>query len=279
MRKRSRTLVSLSYTRPTLYPKQFEAIFSPERIAVIEASTKSGKTTGCLVWIVEQTFELREGQSVWWVAPVYPQAEIAYRRLKHFLRVGGMPFVPNETHLTITLINDVNIVFKTGEKPDNLFGEDVFAVVLDEATRMREDAWFAIRTTITHTGGHVRIIGNVKGRKNWAYRMARKAENGAVGMSWNRITAKDAVEAGILKQEEIDAAKRDLPENVYLELYGAVAGDDEGNPFGLDHIRKCLSPMSRKRPVAWGWDLAKSVDWTVGIGLDETGRVCRFHRS
>ncbi len=278
MRKRSRTLVNLSYIRPNLYPKQFEAIFSPERIAVIEASTKSGKTTGCLVWIVEQTFGLREGQSVWWVAPVYPQAEIAYRRLKHFLRVGGMPFVPNETHLTLTLINDVNIVFKTGEKPDNLFGEDVFAVVLDEATRMREEAWFAIRTTITYTRGMVRIIGNVKGRKNWAYRMARKAETGAVGMSWNRITAKDAVEAGILKQEEIDSAKRDLPENVFQELYGAIAGDDEGNPFGLDHIRDCITPISRKRPVAWGWDLAKSVDWTVGVGLDADGRVCRFHR-
>lgn len=278
MRKRSRTQVNLTYTRPNLYPKQLAAIFSPERIAVIEASTKSGKTTGCLVWIVEQTFGLREGQSVWWVAPVYPQAEIAFKRLKHFLRVGGMPFVANETHLTMTLVNDVVIHFKTGEKPDNLYGEDVFAVVLDEATRMREESWFAIRTTITHTRGMVRIIGNVKGRKNWAFRMARKAENGAVGMSWARITARDAVEAGILKQEEIDAAQRDLPERVFQELYGAVPGDDEGNPFGLDHIRKCVKPLSRKQPVVWGWDLAKSVDWTVGIGLDKDGRVCRFHR-
>lgn len=278
MRKVSRTQVRLSYNRPNLYPKQFEAIFSPERIALIEASTKSGKTTGCLVWIVEQTFNLRPGDNVWWVAPVYPQAEIAYRRLKHFLRVGGMPFRQNETHLTLTLVNDVNIVFKTGEKPDNLFGEDVFAVVLDEATRMREQAFHAIRTTVTATRGLIRIIGNVKGRKNWAYRMARKAENGAIGMSWHRITAVDAVEAGILHQEEIDSAKRDLPESVFQELYGAVAGDDEGNPFGLDHIRDCVSPMSRKRPVAWGWDLAKSVDWTVGVGLDDKGRVCRFHR-
>ena len=277
-RTRSRTQVNLQYTRPYLYPKQLNAIFSPERIAVIEASTKSGKTTGCLVWITEQTFNLRPEQNVWWVAPVYPVAKIAYRRLKHFLLVGGMPFNKNETDLTITLINDVNIVFKSGEKPDNLFGEDVHAVVLDEATRMREEAFHAIRTTVTATRGMIRIIGNVKGRKNWAYRMARKAENGEPGMSWNRITAHDAVEAGILKQEEIDSARRDLPEKVFEELYMGVASDDEGNPFGLDHIRDCITPLSRKRPVAWGWDLAKSVDWTVGIALDSDGRVCRFHR-
>jgi hypothetical protein len=28
----------------------------------------------------------------------------------------------------------------------------------------------------------------------------------------------------------------------------------------------------------WGWDLAKKQDFTVGIGLDQNGRVCRFER-
>ena len=92
----------------------------------------------------------------------------------------------NDSKMIITLINGVNIVFRSGEKPDNLYGEDVYAVVLDEATRMREEAWFAIRTTISYTGGKVRVIGNVKGRKNWAFRMARKAEGGAVDMAYFR---------------------------------------------------------------------------------------------
>jgi hypothetical protein len=28
----------------------------------------------------------------------------------------------------------------------------------------------------------------------------------------------------------------------------------------------------------WGWDVAKSIDWTVGIALDEEGVVCRLVR-
>ena len=36
--------------------------------------------------------------------------------------------------------------------------------------------------------------------------------------------------------------------------------------------------MTDKDPVVWGWDLAKSTDWTWGIGLDEDGNVCRSER-
>ena len=41
---------------PQPYPKQHEAIADPKRICVIEASTKSGKTAGCLVWILQQAW-------------------------------------------------------------------------------------------------------------------------------------------------------------------------------------------------------------------------------
>jgi hypothetical protein len=38
----------IAYQRPYLYPKQEAAIFAPARYGVIEASTKTGKTVGCL---------------------------------------------------------------------------------------------------------------------------------------------------------------------------------------------------------------------------------------
>jgi len=50
----------------------------------------------------------------------------------------------------------------------------------------------------------VRIIGNVKGRKNWAYKLARKAESGEPGMSYQKITAYDVIDAGILSEDEIE---------------------------------------------------------------------------
>jgi hypothetical protein len=255
---------------------QLDAIFCPERYALIEASTKAGKTVGCLAWLIEQSLQGKANQNFWWVAPVYEQAKIAYRRLKNNLTQGI--FKANETELSITFANGARIVCKSGEKPDNLYGEDVFAAVVDEASRLREEAWFALRSTLTATRAPVRIIGNVKGRKNWFYKMARKAETGADGMHFQKITAYDAIEAGVLDQAEIDDAQSVLPKEVFDELYLGIATEDGSNPFGVQDIQKCIAPLSDLPPVAYGIDLAKSQDYTVEIGLDMHGCVCHFKR-
>ncbi len=266
----------IHYQRPALANYQLDALFNDSRYAIVESSTKAGKTAACLVWIIEQALQGKSGQDFWWIAPVYGQCKIAFRRLK-----SGLPresYTVNESDLTLTLINGARIVCKSAEKPDNLYGEDVFAAVFDEASRAREEAWHALRSTLTATRGKVRIIGNVKGRKNWAYKLARKAESGEPGMSYQKITAYDAIDAGILNEDEIEDARRQLPDNVFRELYLAEPSDDEGNPFGMIAIRDCVRPLSTEKPVCFGLDLAKSVDYTALIGLDSSKRVCVFER-
>ena len=276
--------MNFEYQRPWMYPKQLAAIFNPfdykgnrARYSLIEAGTKTGKTIGCLTWLFEQAFKGQPGRNYWWVAPVYPQAEIAYRRAKR-----GLPADLIHCNNAVLVIKikpkDSLLWFKSGEKPDNLYGEDVWAAVMDEASRTREEAWYAIRSTLTATRGPIRLIGNVKGKKNWFYALARKAEGGADGMSYHKIIAHDAIVAGILSQAEIDDAKQQLPDAVFRELYLAEPSDDEGNPFGIKFIRRCIAPISHHRVVAWGWDLAKAKDYTVGIGLDSLGVVAEFHR-
>lgn len=218
----------------------------------------------------------KAGRNHWWVAPIFPQARIAFRRLKR-----GLPksmYVANESELTLTLPNEAVIWFKSADKPDSLYGEDVYSAVIDEASRCKDEAFHAIRSTLTATRGPIRLIGNVKGRKNFFYLLARRAQAGERDMSYHKITAYDAVEGGVLDLAEIEDAKRTLPESVFRELYLAEAADDQGNPFGPDAIRACVGEMSMEPPEAWGWDLAKSHDWTVGMALDKQGRMCQFQR-
>lgn len=270
---------AVAYVRPQLYPAQEAAIFAPERYALIEASTKAGKTTGCIAWLLERAAEAENtGRAYWWIAPVFSQAEIAFRRMKR-----GLPrwyYRANETKLSIQILvgNKPTIWFKSAEKPDSLYGDDVFAAVIDEASRVREESWHAIRSTLTATRAPCRMIGNVKGRKNWFYKMARRAESGEPGMHYAKLTAHDAVKGGVLDPLEIEQARRDLPDHVFRELYLAEAGDDDTNPFGLRYIAACIRPLSKGPAVAYGIDLAKSIDWTVVIGLDRAGHVCRFER-
>lgn len=245
-----------------LYPKQQSAIYDDRRISCIESSTKAGKTSGCLAWIVEQAMAGDPGHSYWWIAPVYSQAEIAFRRCWRMLEPIKHLCKRNQSTFTITMPNETRIVFKSGDRPDDLYGEDVYACVMDEASRMREESWHAVRSTLTFTKGPVRIIGNVRGRKNWFFRLSRLAEEGAEDMGYHRITAWDAVQAGVLDKDEIESARRDFirlgQEDVFRELYMAEALDDASNPFGLDAIRACASASdySDGYPVAAGVDLA-----------------------
>jgi len=267
---------SLTYHRPWLYPKQRDAIFNPARYAICEASTKSGKTVGCLAWLAEQAFRGRRGQAFWWVAPTYAQTKIAYRRLQRALPAGTAQ--AHDTDLTLTLPHGPVLWFKTAEKPDALYGEDVYAAVLDEATRAREEAWHALRSTLTATHGPARLIGNVKGRRNWAYRLARRVEQGLLP-DWHyaRLTAADAVAAGILTAAEVADAARLLPAAVYRELYEAEPSDDAGNPFGYAAIHACiadtLAPPEPGHDYVMGLDLAKSVDYTVAIVIDRATKA------
>lgn len=273
-------MARLRYVRPYLYPKQHQAVFDPSRFVVVDASTKSGKTVGCMAWLLELAMRtsVREAE-FWWVAPVYGQAKIAFRR--YLRKLPEWLYTANHSDLTITLAHNRAVLrFRSGEKPDALYGEDVYGAVVDEASRCREQAWHALRSTLTATRGPARLIGNVKGRGNWAYKLGQRAKAGDLpGFAYHMITAYDAIAGGVLDPEEIAAAKRELPDAVFRELYLCEPTDDGSNPFGFAFIRAAtMSEPSPLAAVVFGWDLGKHVDWTVGCGLDEFGRVSAFER-
>jgi phage FluMu gp28-like protein len=269
---------SIEIVRPRLTSYQKKMLYGDERFTITEAATKIGKTFSHLWWLFEEAMKSeRQGANYWWCAPVYNQAEIAFNRLRRVVREYGI-FEVNISKLTISCPNGAIIHFKSAEKPDNLFGEDVYAAVFDEFTRAREEAWFALRSTLTKTKGKCKLIGNAKGKKNWGYLLGAKARAGEPNYAYHRITAYDAVNEGILSIEEIEQAKRDLPEVVFKELYLAEPQEDGTNPFGFEHIRFAVKPLANTQPVYFGIDLAKRQDWTVITGLDSMGDISFFER-
>lgn len=276
--------VKINYTRPPLFPYQTSILDSLARFTVTIASTKVGKTASHIVWLFERALECRANQSVWWIAPTFSQAKIAFDRMK--VQISDRNFyTANETNLIITLVTGAKIHFKTAEKPDNLYGDDVYAFVFDEFTRAREAAWFALRSTITSTGGKGKFIGNAKSKKNWGYKLAMKAKSGQdKDYEYFKITAYDAAECGMMTKdgrpfiEEIEAAKRDLPESVFNELYLAEASEDGSNPFGLKYIAAvCYPTLSSQPSICYGIDVANKYDSTSIIGLDKLATMSHYH--
>ena len=269
--------MQLVYERPFVTNYQRQILDAEERYTITAAATKCGKTASHIIWLFEQALNLKANQSVWWVAPVYQQAEIAFRRMKSQVNVKDF-FISNESKLVLTLPTGARIEFKSGEKPDNLYGDDVYAAVIDEASRMREESWYAMRSTLTATKGKCKLIGNVKGKKNWFYKLGERARQGEADYKFFKITAYDAANEGILDINEIEQAKKDLPEHIFKELYLAEPADDNSNPFGIDNIQACYAPISSANTVAFGIDLAKYTDYTVITGLDANNNVSYIDR-
>lgn len=225
-------------------PAQCIELDDPRGLYLTDNLLPTHNTIGCLSWLLEEALRNgRKGRNYWWVSPVFGQAFIGFERMRDRLPKGL--FKQNQSVPHLALANGAKIVFKSAERPNDLYGEDVYAAVLDEASRMREDALIAMRSTITATEGPIRIIGNVVGRKNWFYRLCRAAEAGAAeGMAFHRITCWDAVDAGVLSRKEIEASRREFELlgrlGAWKQLYMAEASDEGDNPFGLQAIENCL---------------------------------------
>ena len=127
--------ISVTFARE-LYPKQKAAIFTDQRFAICEASTKSGKTLACVAWLITESLDRGgEGRAFHWVAPTYGQSKIAYQRAERALPKGLIRRT-NSTELGITLINGATLKFLSADRPDNLYGDDCYGAVLDESSRM-----------------------------------------------------------------------------------------------------------------------------------------------
>jgi hypothetical protein len=228
--------MKLEIARPKLASYQEAFLYNQSRFTVTEASTKVGKTFSHIWWIFEQAHEdwNKPNYNHWWVAPVYAQTKIAFNRMKAKVVRSGL-YKINESNLIITTPLGTHIHFKSAEKPDNLFGEDVYSCVFDEAPRARVEAFYALRSTLTSTKGKMKLIGNFGGAANWVHHLKEKALTDAE-YAYFKITAWDAVNEGILDKDEVLQAQKDLPSKIFAQLYLAEQEDENDQIYDYDSI-------------------------------------------
>ena len=95
--------MKINIKKPNLTSYQKDFLYNESRFTITEASTKAGKTFSHIWWIYERAHEdwNEPNYNHWWVAPIYSQAKIAFKRLKNKLgRTGAYKI--NESNLSIT---------------------------------------------------------------------------------------------------------------------------------------------------------------------------------
>lgn len=234
--------MNITIEKPNLTSYQEEILYNDKRFTITEASTKVGKTFSHIWWIFEQAHENwnKPNYNHWWIAPVYSQTKIAFKRLKAIVAPSGLYNI-NESNLTITTPLGTHIHFKSADKADNLFGEDVYSAVFDEAPRARQESWFALRSTLTATRAKCKLIGNFGGTANWVHQLKEKSLEKDSEYGYFKVTAWDAVRAGILEEEEILQAQKDLPPKIFKQLYLAEEQESDDMLCSYDSINDLWS--------------------------------------
>lgn len=253
--------ININYRRSKrFYPKQLQILNFPTRFTIIEALPQCGKTETCLTWLFEKFLTYKMGDIGWWIEPTYEMSKsLGFNRLKMFIDECRDLFEFNETALSIKNKKTGGLIkFKSGDHPDNLYGDTIKDVVLDEASRMKEDVYFACYSRIIQTKGNMKLIGNVTGSNNWSYKLARRVEAGELhDWSYLKISPKDAIDANVLSQEMINDAEATLPKGVFLELYYGIPFENASNKFFYSfderkHVGSCK--VNTEYPVYLSFD-------------------------
>ena len=149
--------------------------------------------------------------------------------------------------------------------------------IIDEAAFNRNlwNTWTeAIRPTLTDLKGDAWFMSTPKGKNDFYKLFMRGQTQEPNWMSWQMPTSTNPH----IDISEIEDARKDLPQLAFSQEYLAEFNESVANPFGFNFIKMCTMPQSFEPAVCYGIDLAKSVDWTVIIGLDRFGQVCSFER-
>ena len=259
--------IGLSLHKP--HPAQKQVLDCDKRFIVMMAGRRFGKS------LISQTISIDTAvnkKRVAYITPTYQLGKIFFKEIVDLLPLEI--YSKNESDLVITFITGGSIRFFTGERLDNLRGLKFHLAVIDEASFIPnlEDGWLnSIRPTLTDYKGKAIFLSTPKG-KNYFFSLFSKAEP-----DWQsfKFTTYDNP---YIDPNEIDDARKQLPEVVFEQEYMANPAENAANPFGSQYIRNCIHPVTTMPIVAYGIDLAKSVDWTVIVGLDEDGNVAYFDR-
>jgi hypothetical protein len=257
---------------PNPHQAQEKVLRSKARFRVLMCGRRFGKS---LISQVITSVQALKGQQVAYITPTYQLAKVFFDELCLLLPIEVA--IPNRSDLTLKLATGGTIRFFTGERLDNLRGLKFHYVIIDEASFITdlEGGWNnSIRPTLTDYQGRAIFLSTPRG-KNYFYSLFLKGlEPNAEWESFKYSTYDNPY----INKDEIDSARLSLPEVVFEQEYMANPAENSANPFGNAAINKCLSPISANPVKCYGIDLAKYSDWTVIIGLDNSGNVAYFDR-
>jgi len=197
--------------------KQFLPLMEDQaRWTCVVAHRRAGKTCAAIQKLVISALNSdKPSPRFAFIAPLYKQAKaVSWDYLQHMTRdIPGTEI--NQSELRVDLHNGARIRLFGADNPDSLRGLYLDGVVMDEVAQMPVTLWSeVIRPALSDRKGWAYFSGTPKG-KNTFWDIWSKAQDRD---DWTTLMLK-VDETGLLDDEEIDAAKKDMTEAEFAQEY------------------------------------------------------------
>ena len=244
------------------------------RFKVLAIGRQWGKSELALIDGVKR---LLDGQNIWYCSPTNKNTKRMYPKFKAALR--GIPKIyTNDTDFIIRMPTGAFIQFVSLHEADNLRGEGLHHMYLDECAFYKAGTWDKVlRPMLAARKGSAWFLSSPNGRNEfWQWFNRGNDDN---EQDWQSFY-EPSYTSPVLSDSELDDIKRDTPQRVFEQEYMAQFLDDGGAVFR--NLKACIvdePKRSRDGAVIFGVDWARHYDYTVITAIDaETRHVLEVDR-
>ena len=243
------------------HPKQLEIHEALDRPDIMYCVVPTGRQFGKTILAENQAIKWcleHKGWNVAWISPTYKQCKKVFREVKNSL--GNCPAFskpPNQSDLIFHFSNGSQLIFYSAEAYDSIRGESFDAILGDEFRFWNKHAWTeGIKPTLTVKGKKVLIISTPKGKGEF-YNLFQL---GKTEPRYISFTA-DSYSNPYANKEEIDDARRTLPDHIFRQEYLAEFLEDGSEVF--PNIKEVCVKAEKTTLCFAGVDLGRADDYTV----------------
>ena len=273
------SIVSYDYTP---HPGQRALHECPARFRVCAMGRRWGKTTACVHELFQRAI-ITVGV-YWWIAPTYRLARKGWD-LFHTEIPKEVVLTQSKSEHCIELVNGSRLYFLSADRPEMLVGEGVSGLIVDEAARVKREAWeYSLRPTLTDTRGWALFASTPLGR-NWFHHLFQRGEDSdQPSYASFRFPTTDNP---YIDPAEVGSARRELPLQVFRQEYIADFVDEVTGVFrgvsdcvmgDLDSVVGARHNAHLQGKYTMGVDLARHSDYTVIAVLDDSSHLVYFDR-
>jgi hypothetical protein len=216
-------------------PWQERLLRSDSERILLNCSRQSGKSTMAAALALHKALTLADSL-VLILAPSERQAKETFARAAGFYRTLGHP-TPADSYrkLGMELVNGSRVEALPGTEKTIRGFSGVDLLILDEAARVADELYFAVRPMLAISGGALMMLSTPAGKRGVFF------EEWTEGVGWERfeVAARECPRiSGAFLEEE----RRSLPRRIYRQEYECSFEETDDQVFSYEDIEAAISP-------------------------------------